>query len=214
MKRTINIISFLLIIALSLPLFSLSIFAAFDPFSPQAKVTVWLEHQTDKNEVESLFRQAGFLTETGPIAGRALITNRKVLTNNELTAVKDFLAHGGRVIGLGTNNLPQVTFLGYQSTKPHLAYLEINQASIPWEMPKLIKLPTTTVSIFTAEGTSLAGYYNQDGYTSSHIPLFNNAICQFDWGLYSGLDWFSPIFLDDATFRQLILFWLRSAIWR
>lgn len=213
MKRTVNLMSFLLIIAL-LPLFSLSIFAAFDPFSPQTKVTVWLEPKTNKNEVESLLRQAGFLTETGPITGRALITNKKALTDNELTAVNDFLAHGGRVIGLGTNNLPQVTFLGYQSTKPHLAYLEINQASIPWEMPKLIKLPTTTVSIFTAEGTSLAGYYNQDGYKPSHIPLFNNAICQFDWGLYSGLDWFSPIFLDDATLRQLILFWLRSAIWR
>ncbi len=207
MKRTFLLVTLSFVIGLTC-----TVLATFDPFAPKNQVTLWLKNTTDPELVSSFLRQAGFLAAFGDIKGKALLTNCDTLTQKELEAIEDFVVKGGKVIFLGTKNLPQLTFLGLQTfSKP--TYLEI--LSPLANTPKMLEFPNCTVSLFvlTDQVQPLASYYNSDGVTSSHIEPINWSVVKTSWGLYFGFDWLQKIFLEEPTYQKLLLLWLRQAIW-
>lgn len=206
MKRIFLLLTLSFVIGLTC-----TVLAAFDPFAPKNQVTLWLKNTTDPELASSFLRQAGFLAAFGDIKGKALLTNRDILTQKELEAIEDFMVKGGKVIFLGTKNLPQLTFLGLQ-TFSQPTYLEI---AFPLAYtPQMLEFPNCTVSLFAFadQDQPLASYYNSDGVTFSHIEPLNSSVVKTSWGLYFGFDWLEKIFLEKPTYQKLLLLWLRQAI--
>lgn len=207
MKRIFLLVTLIFVIGLTC-----TVLAAFDPFAPKNQVTLWLKKTTDPELASSFLRQAGFLAAFGDIKGKALLTNCDTLTQKELEAIKDFVVKGGKVIFLGTINLPQLTFLGLQ-TFSQPTYLEIVKPLA--NIPKMLEFPNCPVSLFAfrEQLQPLAFYYNSDGVTFSHIEPLNNSVVKTSWGLYFGFDWLQKIFLEEPTYQKLLLLWLRQTIW-
>lgn len=204
---------FLIVIFAVLFSFSWPINAATDPFSPKSTVMLWLNSKTDVIVAESLLRQAGFTGVSDDNNAKALITNKETLTESELTKMQNYISQGGKVIALGTKNIPDITFLGEHDSRLVIAYLQILDENSPKTIPKVVEFPRSNVSIFSSDGKPLLSYLGSDGYSKVHIEQLNYGLCSFSWGLYSGFDWFNEALLEDLHMRQLMIFWLRKTIW-
>lgn len=196
------------------------IFAANDPFKPKNQVTLWLKRDSlkDHSLIESFITQLGFEPIESSLQGRALITNRETLTECELQEIASFVDSGGKVILFGTENFPEIRFLGKHTNI--VPYIEIKDPSLSWQKPTVLEYPKnlTPISIFVISDTDLnysilASSLKDDGVTPFHVEPLNISIIRTDWGLYSGFDWFQPNLLEDQYFRRIFIYWLRMVIW-